>query len=111
MKKSAITLLTTLSLALAAATASAASRIEYILDVSGSMNALSGGEKRIDAAKKSLTAMVQGIPDGTIVALRLYSHRVPPADKAKSCQDTELVIPFGPINKPQFLSVVNAATP
>ncbi len=111
MKKSVISFLSILSLALTAATASAASRIEYILDVSGSMNALSGGEKRIDAAKKSLTAMVQGIPDGTIVALRLYSHRVPPADKAKSCQDTELVIPFGPINKPQFLSVVNAATP
>ncbi|MCC6272716.1 MAG: VWA domain-containing protein [Deltaproteobacteria bacterium] len=111
MKKSVISLLSMLSLVLATATASAASRIEYILDVSGSMNALSGGEKRIDAAKKSLTAMVQGIPDGTIVALRLYSHRVPPADKAKSCQDTELVIPFGPINKPQFLSVVNAASP
>ncbi len=111
MKKSVISFLSILSLALMAATASAASRIEYILDVSGSMNALSGGEKRIDAAKKSLTAMVQGIPDGTIVALRLYSHRVPPADKAKSCQDTELVIPFGPINKPQFLGVVNAASP
>lgn len=111
MKKSILTVLSTFSLLCGVASASAASRIEYILDVSGSMNALSGGEKRIDAAKKSLSSMVQGIPDGTVVALRLYSHRVPPADKANSCKDTELVIPFGPINKPQFLGVVNGVNP
>lgn len=95
----------------ASLSAHAASRIQYILDVSGSMNALTAGERRMDVAKKSLNSMVQGIPDGTIVALRLYSHRVPPSDKAASCQDTELVIPFGPINKPAFLAIVNAATP
>ena len=111
MKKSIISIVSAISLLFGIASASAASRIEYILDVSGSMNALSGGEKRIDAAKKSLTSMVQGIPDGTVVALRLYSHRVPPADKANSCKDTELVIPFGPINKPQFLGVVNGVNP
>src|SRR5262245_42080406 len=90
---------------------SAASRVEYILDVSGSMNALFGGEKRIDAAKKSIGSMVQGIPDGSIVALRFYAHRVAPSDKAASCKDTELVIPFGPINKQQLINIVNAATP
>jgi Mg-chelatase subunit ChlD len=90
---------------------SAASRVEYILDDSGSMNALFGGEKRIDAAKKSIASMLQGIPDGSIVALRLYAHRVAPSDKAASCKDTELVIPFGPINKQQLMNVVNAATP
>src|SRR5687767_14292377 len=79
--------------------AQAASRVEYILDVSGSMNAISGSESRIAAAKKALTTMVQGIPDGSVVSLRLYSHRVSPQDKAASCKDTELVIPFGPIDK------------
>src|SRR4030095_4393467 len=93
------------------AAAQAASRIEYILDVSGSMNALSGGEKRIDAAKKSIASMVQGIPDGTVGALRLYAPRSAPSDKAGSCQDTELVIPFGPINKQQFMTTVNATVP
>jgi hypothetical protein len=91
--------------------AHAASRVEYILDVSGSMNALSGGEKRIDAAKKALAAMVQQIPEGSVVALRFYSHRVPPADKVNSCKDTELVVPFAPINKQQLLTIVNAAAP
>src|SRR5262245_18782119 len=90
-------------LSFSAPAAWSASRIEYILDVSGSMNAISGGEKRIDAAKKSIATMVQGIPDGTVVSLRLYAHRTPPADKAASCKDTELDIPFGPINKQQFL--------
>ncbi len=99
------------SLTLASTAAFAASRVEYILDVSGSMNALAAGEKRIDAAKKALTAMVQGIPDGSTVALRLYSHRVSPQDKAASCKDTELVIPFGPISKQQFINTVNATVP
>lgn len=110
MKKLLCSVLLTGSLALSAL-ASAASRIEYILDVSGSMNAQAGGESRMAAAKKSIAAALQGIPDGTIVALRLYGHRTPPADKAGSCKDTELVIPFGPINKDGFLAIVNATNP
>ncbi len=92
-------------------TAAAASRVEYILDVSGSMKTLSGGERRIDAAKKAVASMVQGIPEGSIIALRLYAHRLPPTDKVASCKDTELVIPFGAIDKQRFLSIVYAATP
>ncbi|MFO1463001.1 MAG: VWA domain-containing protein [bacterium] len=111
MKKSFISLLAMITWLGAVASAAAASRIEYILDVSGSMNALIGGEKRIDAARKSIAAAVQGVPDGTIVALRLYSHRIPPADKAASCKDTELVVPFGPINKAQLIDIVNRANP
>lgn len=111
MKRSLLAFVGIFSLLLFSAQSFAASRVEYILDVSGSMNALFGGEKRIDAAKKSIASMVQNIPDGSIVALRLYAYRLAPADKAASCKDTELVIPFGPINKAQFLSVVNSATP
>jgi len=111
MKKSVLRLLTLSALFLATASAQAASRIEYILDVSGSMNAMFGSDKRIDAARKSIATAIQGVPDGSTVALRLYSHRVPPADKAASCKDTELVVPFGPINRTQITDIVNKATP
>ncbi len=111
MKKFVCSAVLAASLSLVAIAAGAASRIEYILDVSGSMNAMAGSETRMAAAKKSIASAIQGIPDGTIVALRLYGHRTPPADKAGSCKDTELVIPFGPINKDGFLAIVNATNP
>lgn len=98
-------------LMLASVSAQAASRVEFILDVSGSMNALAGGEKKIAAAQKAIAAAVQTIPDGSVVALRLYGHRVPNANKAESCKDSELVIPFAPIVKQQFLAAVNQAKP
>ncbi|MFO1518470.1 MAG: VWA domain-containing protein [bacterium] len=89
----------------------AASRIEFILDVSGSMNARFGDTTRIAAARKAIETAVGSIPDGTTVALRLYAHRVSPNDKAGSCKDTQLVIPFGPINKQQIVSTANQAMP
>jgi hypothetical protein len=89
----------------------AASRVEFILDVSGSMNKFTSGEKRIDLARKAMAAAVASIPDGSIVALRLYSHRIPHTQREQSCKDTELVVPFGPINKQQIIDIVNRATP
>ncbi len=93
------------------ASAQSQNRVEFILDVSGSMAAVAGGEKKIDAAKQAIQNAVAGIPDGTTVALRLYGHRVPNQNKAESCKDTELVIPFGPIQKPAFLGAVTQAMP
>lgn len=89
----------------------AATRTEFILDVSGSMNKMFGGEKRIDAAKKAVASAVASIPEGSIVALRLYAHRIPQTDKAASCKDTELVVPFGPVNKQQIIDTVNRVSP
>ncbi len=89
----------------------AADRVEFILDVSGSMKAMVGTEKKIDAARNALTAAIAETPEGSIAALRLYGHRVPNDRKAESCKDSELVIPFGPINKQQFLAVLNLAQP
>ena len=96
---------------LIAISAEAAGRVEFILDVSGSMNAAPGGQKKIAVARQAVASAVQNIPDGSVVALRLYGHRVPNAEKEKSCKDSELVIPFGPIEKQKFLAAVNAATP
>lgn len=89
----------------------AASRIEFILDVSGSMNKVFGGEKRIESARKSIASALASIPEGSIVSLRLYGHRVPHTNREASCKDTELIVPFGPINKQQMIGIVNQAHP
>lgn len=111
MKLTVRIVIAVLALTCIASSVQAASRIEFILDVSGSMDAMAGKEKKIDAARSAIASTLQSIPDGSVVALRLYGHRVPNKNKAKSCKDSQLVIPFAPINKQQFLSAVNKATP
>ena len=80
-------------------------QIELVLDCSGSIWGKVGGARRIDSAKKVMTDIIQGLPDGAKVALRFYGHRVREG-KPGACEDSELVSPFGPINKPLFLDRV-----
>jgi hypothetical protein len=96
---------------LAAAVPARAARLEIILDVSGSMRAQVGGETRMDAARKAIRATVQGVEPDSVVALRLYGHRVPQEDKAGSCRDSELVVPFKVLDRASFIGIVDAATP
>lgn len=95
----------------AARTAHAAGRVEFILDSSGSMNAKMGTERKIDVARNALTAAISETPEGNIAALRIYGHRIPNNKKAESCKDSELAIPFGPIDKAAFLAAMNRAKP
>lgn len=96
--------------ALAAVPAQAA-RVEIILDVSGSMRAQMGAETRIDAARKAIRATLAGIQPDSVVGLRLYGHRVSQDNKAESCKDTELAVPFQPVDKPAFQAMVDRAMP
>ena len=86
-------------------------RIEIVLDVSGSMRSSLGSQVKIDAAKSAIRDTVSGLPDGSVVALRYYGHRVPQERKDESCKDTELVVQFQPIDKPQFLGALDKAMP
>jgi VWFA-related protein len=80
-------------------------QIELVLDCSGSMKEKVAGARKIDSAKKVMADIIQGLPDGAKVALRFYGHRVREG-KPGACQDSELISPFGPINKPLFLDRV-----
>ena len=80
-------------------------QIELVLDCSGSMKQKVAGERKIDSAKKVMADIVQGLPDGAKVALRFYGHRIREG-KPGACEDSELVSPFGPINKPLLLDRV-----
>ena len=83
----------------ATATAAPPPALLLILDSSGSMLLDDGaGRRKIDTAKDALKALVDALPQGAPVGLRVYGHRVPNTDKANGCQDTELIVPIGPLD-------------
>jgi hypothetical protein len=85
--------------------------IEFILDISGSMNKAVGGETQIASLRKAMASVLPTIPDGTFVAVRFYGHRVEQTDKTQSCLDTELATPFAPIQREAILAKVNDLNP
>ena len=91
--------------------AAEAARIQIVLDVSGSMRSSLGSQVKIDAAKSAIRQTVAGLPDGSVVALRYYGHRVAQERKDESCRDTELVVPFQPLDKARFLGALDRAVP
>jgi hypothetical protein len=91
--------------------AAESARIQIVLDVSGSMRSSLGSQVKIDAAKSAIRQTVAGLPDGSVVALRYYGHRVAQERKDESCRDTELVVQFQPLDKPRFLSALDKAVP
>ena len=86
-------------------------RIEIVLDVSGSMRSSLGSQVKIDAAKSAIRETVSGLPNGSVVALRYYGHRVAQERKDESCRDTELVVQFQPLDKQRFLGALDKAVP
>jgi von Willebrand factor type A domain-containing protein len=98
-------------MAAAGSSAAESARIEIVLDVSGSMRSSLGSEVKIEAAKSAIRQTVAGIPDGSVVALRYYGHRVAQERKEESCRDTELVVQFQPLDKARFLGALDKAVP
>ena len=83
----------------------ALSRVELILDGSGSMkekNGLIDGKLKIDVAKEVLAEVVPRLPAGIEVALRVSGHRVREGQRG-ACQDSELASPSGPPAVEQIL--------
>lgn len=85
--------------------------IQIILDLSGSMNALMDGTKKIDAARNALASTLNDIPANTEVAFRVYGNNYSIKQKDLSCQDSTLLIPFSPVNKSQFVTSANQLIP
>ncbi len=92
-------------------TAWARTDVEIVLDASGSMRAAMAGSTQMEVAKQTIKSTIATIPPETHVALRVYAHRVEQTDKAGSCVDTELMIPFGPLNVAAFSAKVDSIQP
>ena len=90
--------------------------VELVFDSSGSMaQELPSGETRIEAAKSVLNDVIDAIPDreGVNVGFRVYGHEGSnqEADRAESCQSTDLVVPIDGVNKEALRSAVASYEP
>jgi Ca-activated chloride channel family protein len=92
-----------------AQTSDASNRAVIILDASKSMNDPAGnGGSRLDAAKAAFDQLLQKLPQGANVGLRVYGSKVAEASKAEACRDTELTVPVGPLDKSKLSGTVHA---
>ena len=85
----------------------APSQIELILDGSGSMKRKIEGREMMATAKDVMSQIIKELPDNARVAMRFYGHRIREG-RSGDCQDSELVFPFGKIDKPRMLARVQA---
>ncbi|GAA0460845.1 hypothetical protein Ade02nite_15230 [Paractinoplanes deccanensis] len=73
-------------------------RVELVLDVSGSMRAKDiDGETRIAVAKRAFGQVVDGLPETTQLGIRVLGATYGGDDKRKGCQDTQSIVPIGPV--------------
>ena len=80
-----------------------ANAVELILDASGSMLQRLDGTRRIEIARNVLTDLVnETIPEGTLLALRVFGHRKPDA-----C-DTDLAVPLQPLDRATVTGVIQS---
>jgi Ca-activated chloride channel family protein len=81
-----------------------------VLDASGSMREPHGdGRSRFQAAVDALREVIAGLPGGMEVGLRLYGSEI--EDGPGSCQDSELVVPVGPLDKRALRTALGKARP
>jgi FKBP-type peptidyl-prolyl cis-trans isomerase len=88
----------------------AATNVELILDASNSMWGQIEGVAKIAIAKDVLEQIINGLPDEMNVGLRLYGHRYGLNDR-RACQDTELKVPIGPIDKAVLIDIIQKIQP
>ena len=87
-------------------------RILFVLDGSGSMNAQWGqGQSRMDVAKDILARLVDSlrINPKLELALRVYGHRY--ARQSNNCNDSQLEVPFGVNNHNAIIGEIRDLTP
>ncbi len=85
----------------AAAEESGAAKLLLVLDASGSMKSPDpGGGSTLEAAKRSQGAVVDTLPDGTQVGLRVYGATVGGSSTSpEACADTQLVAPIASLDR------------
>jgi Ca-activated chloride channel family protein len=86
--------------------------VVLVVDASKSMRDDDGtGRPRIEAAKDALGTLIDALPDGARVGMRVYGARVSGTGKAAGCRDTRLVAPVQPLDRPRLEQEVAALTP
>lgn len=88
----------------------AAKNVELVLDASNSMWGQIDSVAKIAIAKDVLERIINELPAEMNVGLRLYGHRYGLNDP-KACQDTELKVPIGPIDKAGLIDNIKKIQP
>ena len=90
----------------AAQNAATPARAILILDASGSMWGKIDGKAKIDIARSAVGQILEGLQPNLHLGLIAYGHR-----RRGDCEDIELLIPPGPVDKAAFAKTVNALVP
>ncbi len=77
-----------------------------ILDASGSMYGKIGNQPKIVIAKEIISDLIKKWPEDMQVGLQVYGHR-----SKVDCQDIEIIVKPGPVNKEEFIRKLNKITP
>ena len=83
-----------------------------VLDASGSMNRRGDdGVRLIEGAQDALVRLVEILPEGSIVGLRVHGHRVPSTDKRNGCRDSELLVPPRALDADEMVEAIRSVSP
>ncbi|MDI6759721.1 MAG: VWA domain-containing protein [Candidatus Brocadiaceae bacterium] len=85
--------------------------ILIVMDASASMEEKFENSTKLQKAKESIEEVFTGLPPEFFtqnnVGLRVYGHRYSWQEEAKSCADTELVLPISKIDPKRLIKIVN----
>ena len=84
--------------------------IEIVLDASHSMTEAVPGGTKIEVARQAIKQLLDVLPSAYQVALRVYGHSVPQSDRARSCQDSELLWPLRPLTQENRAAIAQRLT-
>ena len=71
-----------------------------MLDVSGSMRAKDiDGRSRISVAQQAFNEVVDALPEETQLGIRVLGATYRGKDKKVGCQDTQQIVPVGPVDR------------
>jgi hypothetical protein len=76
-------------------------RVLIILDCSGSMLVEMDGRPKFEAAREAVAQLIDALPEGTQVGLRVYGHRKH-AREPGADEDTQLLLPIARLKKAEF---------
>ncbi|GLW33474.1 VWA domain-containing protein [Actinoplanes regularis] len=86
--------------------------VELVLDVSGSMKAADiDGETRIAVAKRAFNKVVDALPENTQLGIRVLGATYAGKNKKIACQDTQQIVPVGPVNAVQAKNAIATLKP
>jgi Mg-chelatase subunit ChlD len=87
-------------------------QIALVLDASGSMRGRTrDGEAKMRVAQEVMRGLVERLPEDVGVGLRVFGHRQPSEPKARSCEDSELVVPIVAANRAALRREIDKLTP